>query len=131
MEPANKPPVSDPHAGDPNATAIEFLPDADEIERQPLPAYARRTLHLLAVSLLLSLLWTLRKLQSGSSLLRKSTARLQALETLSVGTRQKIMLIRVDEREILLGVTAQQMTVLSPWPETTQAVPDSPETNTP
>ena len=57
MEPANKPPVSDPHAGDPNATAIEFLPDADEIERQPLPAYARRTLHLLAVTLVLSLLW--------------------------------------------------------------------------
>ena len=57
MEPANKPPVSDPHAGDPHATAIEFLPDADEIERQPLPAYARRTLHLLAVTLVLSLLW--------------------------------------------------------------------------
>ncbi len=57
MEPANKPLVSDPHAGEQNATAIEFLPDADEIERQPLPAYARRTLHLLAVSLVLSLLW--------------------------------------------------------------------------
>ena len=57
MEPANKPPVSDPHAGASHTTAIEFLPDADEIERQPLPAYARRTLHLLAVGLVLSLLW--------------------------------------------------------------------------
>ena len=57
MEPANKPPVSEPHAGGQHATAIEFLPDADEIERQPLPAFARRTLHLLAVSLVLSLLW--------------------------------------------------------------------------
>lgn len=57
MEPANKPPVSNPHAGGQDATAIEFLPDADEIERQPLPAFARRTLHLLAVSLILSLLW--------------------------------------------------------------------------
>jgi flagellar protein FliO/FliZ len=83
------------------------------------------------IGLLLALLWTLRRLQSGSSLLRKNTQRLQTLETLSVGTRQKIMLIRVDEREILVGVTAHQMTVLSPWPETTQAAPHSPEINTP
>jgi flagellar protein FliO/FliZ len=83
------------------------------------------------IGLLLTLLWTLRKLQNGSSLLRKNTQRLQTLETLSVGTRQKIMLIRVDDREILVGVTAQQMNVLSPWPETQQAAPTSPETNTP
>ena len=57
MEPANKPPVTDPHAGASHATAIEFLPDADEVERRPLPAYARRTLHLLAGSLVLALLW--------------------------------------------------------------------------
>jgi flagellar protein FliO/FliZ len=83
------------------------------------------------IGLMLTLLWTLRKLQNGSSLLRKNTQRLQTLETLSVGTRQKIMLIRVDDREILVGVTAQQMTVLSPWPEAQQAAPTSPETNTP
>lgn len=57
MEPANKPPVSDPHAVASHTTAIEFLPDADEIERQPLPSYARLTVHLLAVTLVLSLLW--------------------------------------------------------------------------
>jgi flagellar protein FliO/FliZ len=85
----------------------------------------------LVIGLLLALLWTLRKLQNGGSLVRKNTQRLQTLETLSVGTRQKIMLIRVDEREILVGVTAQQMTVLSPWPETAQANGHSLETNTP
>lgn len=79
---------------------------------------------------LLSLLWILRKLQNGSSLLSKSTNRLQTLETLSVGTRQKIMLIRVDDREILVGVTVQQMTVLTPWPEAPDA-PASPEAPTP
>jgi flagellar protein FliO/FliZ len=82
------------------------------------------------IGLLLSLLWTLRKLQNGSSLLRKSTARLQALETLSVGPRQKIMLVRVDEREILVGITAQQMTVLTPWPET-PAMPAAHEASVP
>jgi flagellar protein FliO/FliZ len=69
------------------------------------------------VGLLLTLLWTLRRLQNGQGLLRKHTQRLQTLETLSVGTRQKIMLIRVDDREILVGVSAQNMTVLSPWPQ--------------
>lgn len=69
------------------------------------------------IGLLLTLLWTLRKLQNGQGLLRKHTQRLQTMETLSVGTRQKIMLIRVDEREILIGVSAQSITVLSPWPE--------------
>lgn len=57
MEPTNKPSVSDPRVGASHTTAIEFLPDADEIERRPLPAYARRTLHLLAMGLFLSLVW--------------------------------------------------------------------------
>ena len=69
------------------------------------------------IGLLLTLLWTLRKLQNGQGLLRKHTQRLQTVETLSVGTRQKIMLIRVDQREILVGVSAQNITVLTPWPE--------------
>jgi flagellar protein FliO/FliZ len=69
------------------------------------------------IGLLLTLLWTMRKLQNGHGLLRKNTQRLQTLETLSVGARQKIMLIRVDDREILVGVSVHTMTVLSPWPE--------------
>lgn len=72
------------------------------------------------IGLLLTLLWTLRKLQGGA-LLRKNTQRLQTLETLSVGPRQKIMLIRLDDRDILVGVTAQQMTVLTPWPDAADA----------
>jgi len=69
------------------------------------------------IGLLLTLLWTLRKLQNGQGLLGKNTQRLQTLETLSVGTRQKIMLIRVDDREILVGVSLQNMTLLSTWPQ--------------
>lgn len=79
------------------------------------------------IGLLLCLLWALRRLQNGSVLLRKSTTRLQALETLSVGTRQKIMLIRVDQREILVGITAQQMTVLTPWPDAPPTQAPTPE----
>jgi flagellar protein FliO/FliZ len=87
------------------------------------------------IGLLLTLLWTLRKLQNGQGLLRKHTQRLQTVETLSVGTRQKIMLIRVDEREILVGVSAQNITVLSPWPDNnidkSNGSDNSPETPSP
>jgi flagellar protein FliO/FliZ len=87
------------------------------------------------IGLLLTLLWTLRKLQNGQGLMRKHTQRLQTLETLSVGTRQKIMLIRVDDREILVGVSAQNITVLSPWPDNyidkSNGSDNSPETLSP
>lgn len=86
---------------------------------------------LFVIGLLLTLLYTLRKLQGGNLLMRKSTQRMQTLETLSVGTRQKIMLIRIDEREILIGVGAQHMTVLSPWPQDTHLAATPLEANNP
>lgn len=51
MEPANKPSVSK------RKPDVEFLPDADEIELQPLPALARITLPVLALALLVAILW--------------------------------------------------------------------------
>ena len=38
-------------------TAIDFLPDADEIERRPLPAVARFTVHFLVAALFVFFLW--------------------------------------------------------------------------
>jgi len=72
----------------------------------------------LVIGLLLALLWSLRKLQNGGPGLRKSERRLQMIESLSIAPRQKIVLVRVDDRDVLIGVTAHQMTALSPWPET-------------
>jgi flagellar protein FliO/FliZ len=69
------------------------------------------------IGLLLAMLWTLRRLQNGQGWMRKTAQRLQTLEMMSVGTRQKIMLIRVDDREILVGISVHSMTVLSPWPQ--------------
>jgi hemolysin D len=58
MEPTNKPPVK-PESIDKNSndTVIEFLPDADEIERRPLPRLARTTLYALASMLVIFLIW--------------------------------------------------------------------------
>ncbi|MBB3117520.1 HlyD family type I secretion periplasmic adaptor subunit [Pseudoduganella violacea] len=53
MEPANKPPVKSREAG----TEIEFLPDADAIERSPLPRYVRLTLHLLTAAFVTFIVW--------------------------------------------------------------------------
>ena len=45
-----------PLADDP--TEVEFLPDADEIERRPLPGYARITIHGLSAMLVCFLVWS-------------------------------------------------------------------------
>ncbi len=53
MEPANKPPVAKGKAG----PEVEFLPDADELERSPLPRSARLTLHLMVLALVSFVVW--------------------------------------------------------------------------
>lgn len=55
MEPTDQSLVE--RKGDSHRLEVEFLPDADAIERSPLPRYARITLHLLALMLLAFILW--------------------------------------------------------------------------
>lgn len=63
MEPANKSFVAKAASAAARSkekedlTVIEFLPDADEIERRPLPRSARITLQVLAAALVAFLLW--------------------------------------------------------------------------
>ncbi|MBA5640140.1 HlyD family type I secretion periplasmic adaptor subunit [Duganella sp. LX20W] len=61
MEPANKPPVTATSARAPrrgrDETEIEFLPDADAIERSPLPRFVRLTLHVLAAAFVTFIVW--------------------------------------------------------------------------
>ncbi len=59
MEPTNKPPVasSQRRKQKSDATAIEFLPDADEVERRPYPKASQLTVHVLLVLMLAFLLW--------------------------------------------------------------------------
>lgn len=52
MASANQSSVGAEHA------AIDFLPDADEIERRPLPRAARITMHLLLAAMLCFLVWS-------------------------------------------------------------------------
>jgi len=70
MEPANKPSISllakakakfglAKKAKKPSvdSTALDFLPDADEIERRPLPISARITLHVFVTAFVVFILW--------------------------------------------------------------------------
>jgi HlyD family secretion protein len=61
MASADKSSVADQgkESGGSSKTAIEFLPDADEIERRPLPLAARVTLHVLLAALLSFIVWAI------------------------------------------------------------------------
>jgi len=65
------------------------------------------------IALLLGMLFLLRKLQSGQAFARKEQ-RLQVIESLSLGPRQKLALVRVDGACVLVGITASQITALGP-----------------
>lgn len=77
----------------------------------------------LVIGLLLAMLWALRKLQNGQGFIKRPHQRLSILESLSVAPRQKIALVRMDDQDILVGITAQSITVL----HTTLAKPAPPE----
>jgi flagellar protein FliO/FliZ len=77
---------------------------------------------LLVLGLLALLLFALKRMQ-GFSAGAGGQRQIQHLETLTAGTRQKIVLLRVKDREILLGVSATQITALAEWSEPTAAGP--------
>ena len=62
MEPTNKPSLGQwfrPKKGgnSKGKTVVEYLPDADEIERSPVPRFAQVTLQVLVISLASFALW--------------------------------------------------------------------------
>jgi len=56
MEPANKSPLN-VKRGKKDETEIDFLPDADAIERNPLPKFVRITLHVLLGTFVFFIIW--------------------------------------------------------------------------
>ena len=70
---------------------------------------------LLVLVLLVAVLWALRRMQGikGLNGLRPVQRRLSVVEALSVGPRQKIALVRVDEQEVLIGLTPNGFCMLS------------------
>jgi flagellar protein FliO/FliZ len=78
----------------------------------------------LVIVLLVALLWALRKLQ-GKMNDQNAGRRLQVIESLSVGPRQKVALVRVGEREVLIGISPTQINGIASWPDGVLASADS------
>jgi len=76
----------------------------------------------LVLGLLGGLLWGLKRMQAGVRL-SGGARQLQVIEAVSVGPRQKIALVRVGGRDVLVGVSPTQLTALGSWPSA--AVDDS------
>ena len=69
---------------------------------------------LLVVALLLAMLWMLKRLKAMQEK-HNGPRQMVLLETLSVGVRQKIALVRVGSRQVLVGMTPGQFTALGSW----------------
>ena len=69
----------------------------------------------LVLSLLGGLLWALKRMQTGVRA-GGGIKQLQVIEAVSVGPRQKVALVRVGKREVLVGISPAQITALGHWP---------------
>jgi flagellar protein FliO/FliZ len=67
----------------------------------------------LVIALLLAFLWVLRRYVQGTPAAR-AQRRVQILEAHSLGPRQRLVLVRVDGEDLLLGMTATEIRTL--WP---------------
>lgn len=74
----------------------------------------------LVIILLLAVLWGLKRLQRTRGFGRQEK-RLQVVESMAMGTRHKVAIIRVDHREVLVGITPTQITTLASWAQPASA----------
>ena len=72
---------------------------------------------ILVFGLMGALLWGLRRMQMKMGPAMPGR-RLQVVESVGVGPRQRIALVRVDGYEVLVGLSPGQMTALGQWPVT-------------
>ncbi len=64
------------------------------------------------LALLGALLYALKRMQSGN-LLGMGQRRIRVMDSMSLAPRQKIVLVRVKDQDILLGITPQEINTLA------------------
>jgi flagellar protein FliO/FliZ len=79
---------------------------------------------LLVLALLGALLWMLKRLKAMQEK-NSGPRQMELMETLSVGVRQKIALVRVGTRQVLVGMTPGQFTALASWETPVAAIADA------
>ncbi len=75
----------------------------------------------IVLALLGALLYVLKRMQNGS-LLGLPQRRIRILESASLGPRQKLVLLRVKDQDLLIGVSVQQISTLASFPLTDEEV---------
>lgn len=75
----------------------------------------------IVLALLGGVLYVLKRMQSGN-LLGIAQRKIRILEALSVAPRQKVVLLRVKDQDVLIGVSPQQMNHLASFPLTAEEV---------
>lgn len=68
----------------------------------------------LVIILLVATLWLLRRM--GGRTLRGATGRLAIVESLWLGPKQRLAIVRVDGCEVMIAITQQQVTLLTTLP---------------
>jgi flagellar protein FliO/FliZ len=67
------------------------------------------------LALLGALLYALKRMQSGN-LLGMGQRRIRVIDSMSLAPRQKVVLVRVKDQDLLLGITVQQINTLASFP---------------
>lgn len=75
---------------------------------------------LIVIFLLVATLIVIRKV--GPKMGMSGGKRLQILEVQQIGSRQKLVLVRVNEEQVLVGLSPQNMTQLGNFPHTDMGV---------
>jgi flagellar protein FliO/FliZ len=66
----------------------------------------------IVLALLGALLYALKRMQNGN-LLGMGQRRIRVIDSMSLAPRQKIVLVRVKDQDILLGITPQEINTLA------------------
>lgn len=69
----------------------------------------------IVLALLGGVLYVLKRMQSGN-LLGMPTRKIKVIEMVSVAPRQKVVLLRVKDQDVLIGVSPQQINAIATFP---------------
>jgi flagellar protein FliO/FliZ len=75
----------------------------------------------IVLALLGGVLYVLKRMQSGN-LLGNAQRKIRVIEAISVAPRQRVVLLRVKDQDILVGVSPQQINHLASFPLTAEEV---------
>ena len=85
-----------------------------------MPTASSFLMLLLVLALIPAALWGIKRLQAFRP--AGATREMEVKAQLALGARERVVLVRVGDRTLVLGVTAQQVTLLAEQPASFSAV---------